>query len=191
MTELATGVPGPFPAPRTELSTSDPAHRAPEVFERGPEPVPPPLPPLPSRGAASVPDRPRLPEPPAERPRTAEPTTDRGSTIIANEVVEKIVGIAAREVPGVHDLGGDVSRVFAAVKERVGLGQGDGDEGVSVRLDGSTVSIKVTLVIEYGFVVYSVTDDVRAGVIGAVEKMLGLDVTAVDIVVDDIHVPDA
>jgi uncharacterized alkaline shock family protein YloU len=120
----------------------------------------------------------------------AELSAERGTTIIANEVVEKIAGIAAREVPGVHDLGGDVSRVFSAVKERIGLGHKDNDQGISVRLDGGKAAVKVTLVIEYGFVVYSVTEQVRANVIGAVEKLLNLEVTAVDIVVDDVHVPD-
>jgi uncharacterized alkaline shock family protein YloU len=214
MTELVNGVPGPFPAPRTELSTSDgtqraeSGHRASESYERGAERAPerslepmgpqtpfpprtPALAPVPSAQqrtgdlAARVGSR-------ADRRRdSAEPGADRGTTIIANEVVEKIVAIAARGVAGVHDLGGDVSRVFAAVKERIGLGQPDDDQGVSVRLDGAKATIKVTLVIEYGFVVYSVTDSVRGEVIDVVEKMLGLEVTAVDIVVDDIHVPDA
>jgi uncharacterized alkaline shock family protein YloU len=120
----------------------------------------------------------------------AELSAERGTTIIANEVVEKIAGIAAREVPGVFDLGGDVSRVFSAVKERIGLGHKDNDQGISVRLDGGKAAVKVTLVIEYGFIVYSVTEKVRANVIGAVEKLLNLEVTAVDIVVDDVHVPD-
>ena len=120
----------------------------------------------------------------------AELSAERGTTIIANEVVEKIAGIAAREVPGVFDLGGDVSRVFSAVKERIGLGHKDDDQGISVRLDGGKAAVKVTLVIEYGFVVYSVTEKVRTNVIGAVEKLLNLEVTAVDIEVDDVHVPD-
>ena len=114
----------------------------------------------------------------------------RGRTTIANEVVEKIAGIAAREVPGVYDLGGDVARVFAAVKERVGLGDADADQGVSVRLDGKTAVVKVVIVIEYGFVVYSVTEKVRQKVISSVEKLLGLEVVAVDVTVDDVHVPD-
>jgi uncharacterized alkaline shock family protein YloU len=121
---------------------------------------------------------------------TAPRPTDRGHTVIADEVVEKIAGIAAREVPGVYDLGGDVARVFSSVKERLGFGQNEGDEGVSVRLEGTTAAVRVTLVIEYGYVVYAVADKVRANVIGAVEDLLGLEVTAVDIVVDDIHVPE-
>jgi uncharacterized alkaline shock family protein YloU len=121
-------------------------------------------------------------------------TSERGSTTIGDEVVEKIAGIAARGVPGVHDLGGDVARVFAGLKERVGLGDADADtdRGVSVRLDGEQAKVEITLVIEYGQVVRTVTDAVRAEVISAVEKMLSLQVTEVNIRVDDVHVgPEA
>jgi uncharacterized alkaline shock family protein YloU len=122
----------------------------------------------------------------------AELAAERGSTTIANEVVEKIAGIATREVPGVYDLGGDVARVFAAVKEKIGLGEADdANKGVKVRLEGNSAGVDITLVIEYGFVVYSVTEKVRAKVITAVENLLGLEVTEVNIVVDDVHVPDA
>ncbi len=125
---------------------------------------------------------------------TAEISGDeRGSTTIADEVVEKIAGIAAREVPGVHDLGGEVSRVFASLKERIGLGETTDDEadrGVAVRLQGTTAEIDMKIVIEFGFVVHSVTDAVRTKVIGAVENMLGLEVTEVNIRVNDVHVPD-
>ncbi|UWZ59407.1 Asp23/Gls24 family envelope stress response protein [Dactylosporangium aurantiacum] len=125
---------------------------------------------------------------------SAELTAERGTTTIADEVVEKIAGIAAREVPGVYDLGGDVARVFASVRDRIGLGDGEeresGNRGVQVRLEGRSAAVRVTLVIEYGFVLYSVAEKVRANVIGAVENLLGLEVTSVDIVVDDVHVSD-
>jgi uncharacterized alkaline shock family protein YloU len=123
----------------------------------------------------------------------AELAAERGTTTIADEVVEKITGIAAREVPGVHDLGGDAARLFAGIRERIGLGEagGDTDRGVRVRLESGTAAIGITLVIEYGFVVHSVADKVRANVIHAVENMLGIEVTAVNITVDDVHVDDA
>jgi len=123
----------------------------------------------------------------------AELHADRGSTTIADEVVEKIAGYAAREVEGVYDLGGDVARVFASVKERVGLGNKDdlSAQGVTVRLEGKTAAVKIIIVIEYGYVVYSVTEKVRAQVIGAVESLLGLEVTAVDINVDDVHIDES
>lgn len=120
----------------------------------------------------------------------AELAAERGTTTIADEVVEKIAGIATREVPGVYDLGGDVARFFASVKERVGLAdQGESaDQGVSVQLAGRNAEVKLTIVVEYGFVVYSVTEKVRAKVISAIENLLGLEVTTVDILVDDVHV---
>jgi len=124
---------------------------------------------------------------------TAEMTDERGTTIIADEVVGKVAGIAAREVAGVHDLGGDMARGFAFLKERVGLGDSEGsdaDRGVRVRLEGTTASIDMTIVVEFGFVVHSVTDAVRTKVIGSVENMLGLEVTEVNIRVDDVHVAD-
>lgn len=123
----------------------------------------------------------------------AELAAERGTTSIADEVVEKIAGIATREVPGVYDLGGDVARFFANVKERIGLGDADddADRGMSVRLEGRTAEINITLVIEYGFVVHSVTEKVRAKVISSVENLLGLEVTEVNIRVDDVHVDDA
>ena len=125
---------------------------------------------------------------------TASVTEERGTTTIADEVVGKVAGIAAREVAGVYDLGGDVARGFAFLKEKVGLG-GDGedegsgaDRGVRVRLEGTTAQIDMTIVVEFGFVVHSVTDAVRTKVIGSVENMLGLEVTEVNIRVDDVHV---
>ena len=122
----------------------------------------------------------------------AEFAAERGTTRIEDEVVEKIAGIAAREVPGVHDLGGDAVRFFASVKERVGLGDADrGNRGVSVRLDGDEAKIGITLVVEYGVKVYPVTEAVRARVIAAVEEMLDLKVVEVNIVVDDVHLPAA
>lgn len=116
---------------------------------------------------------------------------ERGKTTIADEVVEKIAGIAAREVPGVYDLGGDVARVFSAVKERLRLGDEKTDnKGVSVTLSGKTAEIVVVIVIEFGFQVFSVTEKVREKVISSVENLIGLEVTNVDVNVDDVHVSE-
>lgn len=118
---------------------------------------------------------------------------ERGRTTIADEVVEKIAGMAAREVPGVYDLGGDVARIFSAVKERIGLGDAgaDSDRGVRVELDGPTAVIHITIVIEFGFQVFSVTDKVREKVISSVENLLGLEVIEVNVSVDDVHMQES
>jgi uncharacterized alkaline shock family protein YloU/uncharacterized protein YjbJ (UPF0337 family) len=113
---------------------------------------------------------------------------NRGTTTIANEVVEKIAGIAARDVPGVYDLGGDTVRLLSSVREKLHLGDESKAQGIAVRLNGKEADLSITIVLEYGFVVSSVTDAVREKTISAVETLLGLDVTNVDILVDDIHV---
>jgi uncharacterized alkaline shock family protein YloU len=137
-----------------------------------------------SRFAGDVADRIR---------NNAELPSERGTTTIADEVVEKIAGFATREVEGIYDLGGDAARVLASVKERIGLGDADeqSDRGVTVRLEGKNAKIKIVIVIEYGHVVYMVCEQVRTKVIDKVEGLLGLDVTAVDIVVDDIHIDES
>ena len=121
-----------------------------------------------------------------------ESSADRGSTTITDEVVEKIVEIAVRQIPGVYDLGGDVSLGFTAMRERAGRGEtgGDTDRGISVKLTGNTATVRIALVVEYGAVVRAVTEGVRENVVDALEGMLELQVTVVDIVVDDIHVDD-
>src|ERR1700759_2662527 len=43
----------------------------------------------------------------------------QGKTPIASGVVQKIAGIAAREVSGVYSMGGGVSRAFGAIRERI------------------------------------------------------------------------
>ena len=112
----------------------------------------------------------------------------RGTTTIANEVVEKIAGIAARDVPGVYDLGGDTVRLLSSVREKLHLGDESKAQGIAVKLNGNEADLSITIVLEYGFVVSSVTDTVRVKTISAVETLLGLDVTNVDILVDDIHI---
>jgi len=110
----------------------------------------------------------------------------RGTTKFDREVVEKLAGAAARSVPGVVELGGDVARFFNAVLDKVGLDKvGDATRGVSARVDGTDVAVTVVLVIAAGEVVSDVTAAVRTRVIEAVEHY-GLCVTNVDVKVDDI-----
>ncbi|MEV4760501.1 Asp23/Gls24 family envelope stress response protein [Micromonospora sp. NPDC049559] len=110
-----------------------------------------------------------------------------GGTEVSEEVIEKIAGTAARQVPGVADLGGDVARFFDSVLDRVGLDNvGDAGRGVSAKVTGTSAVINVVLVIEAGRVVSEVTEAVRAAVEEAVEKY-GLTVTEVNVKVDDIE----
>ncbi|MET8164152.1 Asp23/Gls24 family envelope stress response protein [Streptomyces sp. NPDC005329] len=120
------------------------------------------------------------------------PAQTRGRTTIEDGVVAKIAGMAAREVPGVHHLGGGMARALGAVRERVPGGGGGGGvtRGVKVEVGERQAAVDLNLVVEYGVPIVDVTGDVRSNVIGAVERMTGLEVVEVNITVDDVHLPD-
>ena len=126
----------------------------------------------------------------APEPRTAELTEQvKGRIDIADEVVEKVAGLAATEVEGVADLGGDVERTVESVRERIGVGHRRGDQGVKARIEGDEVSIEVTIVIEYGHIVMEVARRVQANVATQTTRMLGLRVVEVNVIVDDVRLP--
>jgi uncharacterized alkaline shock family protein YloU len=113
----------------------------------------------------------------------------RGDTSVDREVVEKVAGAAARSVPGVVELGGDVARFMNRVLDKVGLDEvGDARRGVSAEVEGISVAITVILVVAAGEVISDVTSVVRSRVIEAVEHY-GLQVTGVDVKVDDVRMP--
>ncbi|MEU8777100.1 Asp23/Gls24 family envelope stress response protein [Streptomyces sp. NPDC048606] len=125
----------------------------------------------------------------AGRTEVGEPTGTRGRTSIADAVVVKIAGMAAREIPGVHDMGGGLSRTLGAVRDRVPGGRPQLGRGVKVEVGARQAAIDVELVVEYGVPVPEVARDVRENVIGAVERITGLEVVEVNIAVVDVHLP--
>jgi uncharacterized alkaline shock family protein YloU len=114
----------------------------------------------------------------------------RGDTVFEREVVEKLAAAAARSVPGVAELGGDVARFFNTVLDKVGLDKvGDATRGVSAKVDGTYVDLTVVLCLRAGEVVSEVTSEVRSRVIEAVEKY-GVHVNTCKVKVDDILMPE-
>ncbi|WP_330456353.1 Asp23/Gls24 family envelope stress response protein [Streptomyces sp. NBC_00820] len=118
------------------------------------------------------------------------PAETRGRTTIADGVVAKIAGMAAREVPGIHTLGGAMGRAFGAVRDRVPGTGSSVTQGVKVEVGERQTAVDLDLVVEYGVSIVDVAGDVRSNVIGAVERMTGLEVVEVNIAVDDVHLPD-
>jgi uncharacterized alkaline shock family protein YloU len=118
--------------------------------------------------------------------------TAQGKTTIAASVVQKIAGIAAREISGVYAMGGGVSRAFGAIRERIpGGGAGVTNiAGVQVEVGEKQAAIDLDLVVEYGAAIVDLARAVRRNVITAVEAMTGLEVIEVNIAVNDIHLPE-
>ncbi|MCX4869052.1 Asp23/Gls24 family envelope stress response protein [Streptomyces sp. NBC_00825] len=116
----------------------------------------------------------------------------RGRTTIADVVVEKIAGMAARDVLGVHALGSGFARSMGSMRERVpGAGSGKSvTRGVSVEVGELQAAIDLEIVVDYGVSITDVASDVRENVISAVERMAGLEVVEVNIAVSDVKLPD-
>ena len=113
--------------------------------------------------------------------------TSKGNTTIADSVVQKIAGVSAREVSGVYALGGGAARTIGAIRERIpGSSQSVG-QGVAVEVGERQAAIDLDLVTEYGLSIVDLSRAVRRNVIEAVEGMTGLEVTEVNVLVNDIH----
>lgn len=124
---------------------------------------------------------------------TVSPTTPTasgggaGKTVINDGVVSKIAGIAAAEVPGVYALGGTAARAFGAVRDAINAS--DLSQGISVEVGEKQVAVDVTLVADYPVALQEVAGRVRAAIIKAIETLVGMDVTEVNVTVNDVHIP--
>lgn len=121
--------------------------------------------------------------------------SDRGNTTVQNAVVRSIAGVTANEIEGARTttggarLPGDTSRT---VGEFVGgLTGGEGrTRGVSVEVGERETAIDLTMTVDYGLPIHQITESVRQNVIQHVEGLTGLAVTEVNVVVNDVILPD-
>jgi len=119
-------------------------------------------------------------------------TTDDGKITVAQSVVQKIAGIACREISGVHAMGASTSRAFGAVRERIPGSSGPNvAQGVGVEVGETQAAIDLDIVVEYGVSIADLGRSIQRNVRQAVERMTGLEVVEVNINVDDLYLPGA
>lgn len=118
---------------------------------------------------------------------TPSTSAEHGRTHIEDTVVSKIAGMAAREVSGVHALGGGTARMVGALRETIPGSRTNVQQGVSVEVGQSQAAVDVSIVAEYGVAIHELAEAIRRNVITAIERMTGLEVTEVNITVHDIH----
>ena len=116
--------------------------------------------------------------------------TDQGKTTIDDTVVQKLAGIATREVPGVYSMGSTARRVFDSITERIPGSQTNVSGGVSVEKGDKQTAIDVSIVVDYGTSVVEVANRIRHNIIRTVEQATGLEVIEVNIDVTDVHLPE-
>ncbi|MGI5911716.1 MAG: Asp23/Gls24 family envelope stress response protein [Syntrophomonadaceae bacterium] len=99
-----------------------------------------------------------------------------GTIRIADEVVATVAGLAAAEVEGVSSMTGGWS---TDLKEK--LGKKNLGKGIKVEVINDKTKIDIYLVVEYGYQIPEVAQNVQREVQLAVQTMTGLVVTAVNI----------
>ena len=114
--------------------------------------------------------------------------TPRGTTVISDVVVAKIAGLALRDVAGIHAVGGGAARAFGAIRDAIS--STDHGQGVSVEVDENQVAVALSIVAGYPVPLQQVAEDARTAIIEAIETLVGLQVTEVNVTINDVHLPD-
>src|SRR5690349_11199104 len=115
--------------------------------------------------------------------------SNQGATTIADTVVQKIAGIATREIPGVHALGSGTARALGALRERIPGATASAGQGVAVEVGEKQAAVDLQIVVEYGVAITDLSRSIRRNVITSIEQMTGLEVVEVNINVSDVHIP--
>lgn len=110
---------------------------------------------------------------------------DMGIVKISDEVVAVISGIAATEIKGIigmsANLVGGITQILSGRKNL--------SKGVKVSVGENAAAIDLYVVVEYGLKIPEVAYQVQENVRKAVESMTGLNVTAVNVHVQNVSVP--
>ncbi len=108
----------------------------------------------------------------------------RGEVRISNDVLAVITGIAAGEIPGVTGMAGGF---VENISEK--LGRHDLRRGVKIEKQDDTVSVALYISVEYGCRIPEAARQLQVKVKEAVENMTDLEVTAVDVHVQEVVFP--
>lgn len=126
----------------------------------------------------------------ATRPRATELVSDQGKTTIADLVVAKIAGIAARDVSGVHELVTEgVGGAVTGLAQRM-TGADTRTQGVNVEVGELEAVIDIRLTVDYGVSIPQVAEGVRRNIMDRLRAMTGLVVKEVNIEVTDLYFPE-
>ncbi|HEY3374974.1 MAG TPA: Asp23/Gls24 family envelope stress response protein [Candidatus Aquicultor sp.] len=113
-----------------------------------------------------------------------------GNTTISDAVVAKIASIAAREVEGVHALGGTTERAIGGAIQRITGSRGvQRTAGVDVEVGQEEAIVDLSMIVDYGQSIPDVTNAVRQNVMNQINSLTGLRAKEVNIIVSDLFFP--
>lgn len=109
--------------------------------------------------------------------------SDLGNIRISDEVVKTLVAKVAVEVEGVYKLAGGVVDEVSKM-----LGKKRLTNGVKVEVGEKECSIEVYIVVEYGYRIPEVAEEVQKVILESVSNLSGLKVVEVNVYVQNIKV---
>ena len=109
-------------------------------------------------------------------------TTDLGMVRINNEAIMTIAAIAAMEVGGVYRLGGGIGKTLYET-----LFKKTCSKGIKIRTKDGEIVIAVSVIVEYGSDIPKIADQVQDSVKRAVERMTGLVLSEVDVIIEGVR----
>ncbi len=113
-------------------------------------------------------------------------TTSDGYVRIHNNVVAMIARLAALRVPGVLEMAGSFVDGLASA-----LGRKTGDRGIRVEIDSESITLELSVVLEYGVRIVEAARHIQREVRHDVEQMTGQPVKAVHVVIQNVRLPSA
>jgi len=108
-------------------------------------------------------------------------TTDLGAVRINNDVIAAIASIAATDIRGVTRMGGGFKNFLYEI-----LSSKTNVRGVRIKMTDGDVRLAVSIIVEYGVDIPHIADYVQENVKRAVEKMTGLVLSEVNVIVEGV-----
>lgn len=129
------------------------------------------------------------PTPVGEGSQAVQLDSGHGKTVIADTVVAKIAGAAAREIEGVHDLVPlGAGATIAGLAGRLTRAD-QRASGVNVEVGQREAAIDLNMTVDYGVNIPQIAEAVRQNIIERVRGMTGLIVKEVNINAADLYFP--
>lgn len=109
--------------------------------------------------------------------------SELGNIRISDEVVKTIAAKATEDVEGVYKLAGGVVDEVSKM-----LGKKRPTNGVKVEVGEKECSIEIFIVVEYGYFIHEVAQNVQKAVLEAVSELSGLKVMEVNVYVQNVKI---
>jgi len=119
----------------------------------------------------------------SEKKASAVTTGDAGNVSVADDVLSLIAYKATIDVDGVASMAGGLMTDLAALVRK-----GEVPKGVRIVKAGEEVTVEVSVEVEYGKDMTSVAADIQSAVAKALKDMSGIEVAAVNVNVEGVHI---